>query len=96
VFGLVDSLARRLVRRGLRDGLIGGSTVWAVVGAAAWLARLLLRREEPLVVREDLKLGERIVVAHVPPPPTRAELRRARRQRRKVRGAVTTVRAPEG
>jgi len=82
VFGLVDSLARRLVRRGLRQGLLGGSTAWVAIGAAAWLARLMLRPEEPKVVRQDLRFGESIVVTHVAAPPTKRQRRRAARRGR--------------
>jgi hypothetical protein len=68
MLGLVDSLARRLVRRSLRRGLLEGSSVWLVVGAVAWLVRLLVRPEAEKVVREDLRLGETIMVSHLAPP----------------------------
>jgi hypothetical protein len=71
VFSLLDTLARRLMRRGLRQGLIEGSGAWIAIGAISWLVRLLLRPQAPRVVREDLRLGESIVVRHVVPPARR-------------------------
>ena len=76
MFGLVDALARRLVKRGIRQGLIEGSTAWLVIGALAWLVRLLVRPEAPKVVREQLRLGESITVTHASPPPQRGRRRR--------------------
>ena len=37
MFNLLDNLARRLVRQGLRKAVLEGSTIWAVIGAAALL-----------------------------------------------------------
>jgi hypothetical protein len=65
--GLLDGVARRLLRRGLRQGLLEGSTTWLVVAAIAWLARLLLRPEAPRIVREELAVGETLTVTHVAP-----------------------------
>jgi hypothetical protein len=73
----LDNWARQLVRRGLRSGLIEGSNVWLSVGAIAWLFRFLSRRPSPQVNFEELRLGESLIVSHVPAPPHN---RRARRK----------------
>jgi hypothetical protein len=78
MFALLDNVARRLVRRGVRRGLLEGSTAWVGIGAVALLVRLLIRPETPRVVREELSLGETIIVSHVAPPP------QSRRQRRRA------------
>lgn len=76
------------MRRGLRQGLLEGSALWLVAGALAWLFRLLASAERPKVVREDIALGESIVVAHVPAAPTRREVRKASRSEgRQIRKA---------
>jgi hypothetical protein len=76
---LLDPLSRRLFSRGLRGGLVEGSGIWLAVAAVAALVRFLMRRDEPRVVREELRLGETITVTHKPGPakPTRRERRRA-------------------
>ena len=74
----LDRWTRRLVRRGLRAGLIEGSNTWLSIGAIAWLVRFLSRRPPPQVNVERLRLGESILVTHVAAPP------RSRRQRRKA------------
>jgi hypothetical protein len=52
----------------VRSGLIGGSNVWLSVGALAWLFRLLYRRQPAEVSVERLRLGESVIVSHVPAP----------------------------
>lgn len=74
----LDRWARQLIRRGVKSGLIEGSNLWLSVGAIAWLARFLLRRPAPEVTTERLRLGESVVVSHVPAPP------RSRRAKRKA------------
>ncbi len=74
----LDRWARQLVRRGLRSGLIEGSNVWLSIGAVAWLFRLLSRRPPAVVTTERLRLGESVVVSHVPAPP------RSRRAKKKA------------
>jgi hypothetical protein len=73
----LDRWARQLIRRGIRSGLIEGSNLWLSIGAIAWLLRFLARRPSPMVSVEQLRLGESVVVSHVPAP---ARSRRARRK----------------
>jgi hypothetical protein len=57
----------RLTRTGLRRGLLGGSRTWLVVGATAGGVRVLRRlaRKEPRVVLcEELKPGEAMMIRH--------------------------------
>lgn len=56
------------MRRGVRDGLLGGSGVWIAVGAVAWLLRWLSRAPPQRVVREKIRLGETITVTSAPAP----------------------------
>lgn len=72
-----DRWVRQLIRRGVRSGLIEGSNLWLSIGAVAWLVRLLTRRPAPVVSVERLRLGESVVVSHVPAPPAS---RRARKK----------------
>ena len=74
----LDRWARQLVRRGVRSGLIEGSNLWLSIGAIAWLLRLLSKRPSPRVSVEQLRLGESMIVSHVPAPP------RSRRAKRKA------------
>ena len=74
----LDRWARRLVRRGVRSGLIEGSNLWLSIGAVAWLLRFLARRPPAQVSVERLGLGESVIVSHVPAPP------RSRRARKKA------------
>ncbi len=76
--GPFDRWTRNLVHRGLTAGLLEGSDAWLIVGALSWLARLLWRRPGAVVQTETLRLGESIVVTHVPAPA------RTRRQKRKA------------
>jgi hypothetical protein len=80
VLGLVDSLVRRVVRKGVRRGLAEGNLTWLALSAGAWLLRMLLRPEPAEVTREELRVGETIVVRHLPPPPTRRQRKRAARR----------------
>ena len=65
---LVRSVAGKLARRGLRRGLLEGSVAWILIGAAAWVVHYVTRPEAPLVAKEDLRLGESLLVTHVGPP----------------------------
>jgi hypothetical protein len=82
VGSVLHSLAHRLMRRGLRRGLVEGSVAWLVIGAAAWVVRYVTRPEPPLVARENLRLGESVLVTHLP-----ASGRDRPRRRRRVAGA---------
>lgn len=83
----LDRWARQLVRRGIRAGLIEGSNIWLSIGAIAWLFRFLARRPPVSVRVERLRLGESLVVSHVPAPP------RTRRERRKAARAGAKLEA---
>ena len=74
----IDRWVRQLVRRGIRSGLIEGSNLWLSIGALAWLFRFLTRKSPPQVSVENLRLGESVLVSHIPAPP------RSRRARRKA------------
>jgi hypothetical protein len=65
---LLERATRDLVRRGIRDGLLGGNGIWLALGAVAWLARWLSRSPAPGVVREQIRVGETITVTSVAPP----------------------------
>jgi len=88
-----DRVTRNLVRKGLREGLLGGNGRWLAVGALTWLARFLRAKPQPRVVTEQLKLGESILVTHRPAPPygrrarrlSKAEQAEAAAERRQVR-----------
>lgn len=56
------------VRRGFRQGLLGGDARWVAVGVVALLARSALKalRKKPEVVfAEKLRSGERLVITQV-------------------------------
>ncbi len=77
----LDRWARQLVRRGIRAGLIEGSNLWLSIGALAWLFRFLSKHQAPEVSTESLRLGESVIVSHVPAPPRtrRARIKAARK-----------------
>ncbi len=57
------------IRRGWRDGLVGGNRAWVVVGGVAVIGHLAgraLGREEEIVFREQLRAGESFRVTHLP------------------------------
>jgi hypothetical protein len=83
----LDRWARQLVRRGIRAGLIEGSNIWLSIGAIAWLFRFLAKRPPVSVRVERLRLGESLVVSHVPAQP------RTRRERRKAARAGAKLEA---
>lgn len=77
--GRFDRLTRRLVRDGLRRGILEGNDLWLAVGSVAFLVRVLARKDKPKVVTEQLALGESIVVSHQPAPLRGRAARRAGR-----------------
>jgi hypothetical protein len=79
-----ERLTAGLVRRGVRQGLLGGSGVWLAIGAVSWLARFLARRPERRVVVEQLAIGETIVVTSVPPPPSGRRRRKLEKTARRA------------
>jgi hypothetical protein len=86
----IDRWVRQLVRRGIRSGLIEGSNLWLSIGALAWLFRFLTRKSPPQISVENLRLGESVLVSHVPAPP---RSRRARKKAAKQQAAEEKRRA---
>lgn len=74
----------RLAKRGFSDGLLGGSRLWLIAGAAAWLVRALqwaAKRDPQVVYREELAPGETLVINREATETARARVRRSRRRR---------------
>ncbi|HKH88770.1 MAG TPA: hypothetical protein VKA05_08095 [Acidimicrobiales bacterium] len=82
--GILERLTRNLVRRGIRDGLLGGNGIWLALGATAWLVRWLGKKPAPRVVTEQLRLGESLTVTSVPPPPFGRKARKLDKADRKA------------
>jgi hypothetical protein len=64
----MGSLGQYLRTRGVKDGLLKGQRVWAVVGAVAWIIRLVARmasRRPEMVAREVLQPGQSITITSV-------------------------------
>jgi hypothetical protein len=58
-----------LVRKGLRRGLLGGETLWLVLGGSALalqLALRVMRKRDEVVFSEKLGIGESILITHRP------------------------------
>ncbi len=56
-----------LRRSGTRKGFMGDSKAWLYIGAATWAYRLLKRlavRKPEVLLLEELKPGERIIVSN--------------------------------
>lgn len=62
---LAKALFRRLVRTGVKRGLIDGNRLWLYVGGLSWVARRLLKPKPPIVRRETLEPGETLVITNV-------------------------------
>ena len=57
-----------LRRRGLREGFLGESRLWMVIGVAAWSVHLLRRLREPKVVYQgELEPGQTLVISDLAP-----------------------------
>ena len=64
----VDLAVTGALRRGVRQGLGGGSNTWLVVGGLALMVRLLQRLAQPgkgTVITEELRPGETLVISHL-------------------------------
>ena len=65
--GKAGGIFRTLERTGVRKGLFGDSKAWFYVGTGLWTLRLVRRmaeRKPEILVREQLKPGQRIVIAN--------------------------------
>ena len=78
---LAKALFRRLVRTGVKRGLIDGNRLWLYVGGLSWVLRMLLKQKRPIVRRESLEPGETLVISNV------SSSRRAKRFQKKARQA---------
>lgn len=67
---MFERAVRAGLRHGFRKGLVGGSQAWLALGAVALGVRLVQRfgRPEPEIVREELRPGETLVIAHLAEP----------------------------
>lgn len=78
--------SKLLRRRALYQGLLGGSRGWLSVGMVMWVWGFLKRffaGGDPLTrYMEELQPGERLVIAHPEPAPSRRKARKARRRER--------------
>jgi hypothetical protein len=55
------------ISKGWREGILGGSRPWLILGGAALAIRLLQRaaeRERVVVYRQELPAGETLTIAH--------------------------------
>jgi hypothetical protein len=77
IFGVVDRIIRRLIRRSFKLGVLEGSVPWLVAGAAALVARLMFKPQPPKIQREKLAVGESILITHRPPPEREHRKRRS-------------------
>jgi hypothetical protein len=59
---MIDGALRWAFRRGLRDGVAGGSAPWLVIAVAAGLWQLARRPPKAKVVRFKLEPGERYAI----------------------------------
>lgn len=61
-------MLRLLLRKGLWNGLVGGSRLWMVLGGAAATIRLVKRLggggEPKVVFRDELQPGQTLVISH--------------------------------
>jgi len=78
IFSLFDQLLRRILRRALRQGVLEGSVPWLAAGAFALVARLMFRPQPPRIQREELAVGETLVITHHTAPDRRKSRDRSR------------------
>ena len=63
----VGPIVRILRRTGIRKGVFGGSRGWVAIAVGTWgytTLKRLARREPELVLSEELKPGERIIISN--------------------------------
>jgi hypothetical protein len=78
IFGVIDNIIRRLLRRAFKLGVLEGSVPWLVAGALGLLVRLMFKPEPPKIQHEKLALGETIVITHCRPPEPERRKKRPR------------------
>ena len=62
---LAKAMFRRLVRTGVKRGLIDGNRLWLYIGGLSWIARALFKPKRPIVRKETLEPGETLVITNV-------------------------------
>ena len=62
---LAKTLFRRLVRTGVRRGLVDGNRMWLYIGGISWIVRMLVKPRRPIIRRESLEPGETLVISNV-------------------------------
>jgi hypothetical protein len=58
------------ISKGWREGILGGSRPWLIVGGAALAIRVLQRaaeRERVIVYRQEIPVGEAVTITHEVP-----------------------------
>lgn len=61
------AILSKLQRLGMRRGIVGGNSTWMALGVSAWGFRKvqkMAQRETEVLIREELKPGERIIIAN--------------------------------
>jgi hypothetical protein len=91
---------RTLERSGFHKGM-GGSKAWFYVGTGLWTLRTVRRlaaRHDEVLISEELKPGQRLIIANgratiedAPPPPPRG--RRARKKQRQAEAKAAKTEA---
>ena len=60
-------ILNRLQSTGIRKGFAQGNSTWLAVGVGAWglrKLRVMSQRKTEILIREELKPGERIIIAN--------------------------------
>jgi hypothetical protein len=63
----VGRIVQLLRRNGVQKGIFGGSRGWAAVAVGTWgytTLKKMARRESELVLREELKPGDRLIISN--------------------------------